>query len=101
MDEKEIAFEKLMTDNPAEALKYVKEFQGTVFWKYLDRKLEKEASDLLMMLYNCRAEEIDRIRGKIEATAAIKAMPQATINDLKDEIALIKEAQLVEEARNN
>ncbi len=92
-------FEKLMESNPAQAMKYVKEFEDTVFWKYFKANLIQDATDLLGSLYSCDLEVVPAIRGKLTAHSEIRGFVESITEQLKDEIALQKEAAKIEEAR--
>jgi hypothetical protein len=92
-------FEKLIETSPKEALKYVKEFQETVFWEYFRAWMDNTFGTLFQELYDCKEGGGDKIRGKISAFSVIGAFPDTTIEALKDNIALQKEAVKVEEAR--
>jgi outer membrane murein-binding lipoprotein Lpp len=92
-------FEKLMESNPASAMKYVKEFQETAFWKYVHAFGQQTLRDLLQQLYECDKEKIDRIRGRIDELGTFLAIPESAVDQLKDQMALDKEAAKVEAAR--
>ena len=92
-------FEKLMETSPKEALKYIEQFQETVFWEYFRTWMNTTFGTLFQELYDCKKDDIEKIRGKISAFTVIGAFPDTTIEALKDNIALQKEAVKVEEAR--
>ena len=92
-------FEKLMESNPVAAMKYVEEFKETTFWKYMVAFGNQTLRDLLQQLYDCDKESIDRIRGRIDELGTFLAIPAGAIDQLKDDIALNKEAEKIEEAR--
>ncbi len=92
-------FEKLMESNPAQAMKYVKEFQDTAFWHYFSAYVATAGTDLLGLLYNCEIKDIKQIRGKIKAHTELLDFPKQITEQLKDEIALQKEAAKIEAAR--
>ena len=92
-------FEQLMESNPASAMKYVKEFEETTFWKYVHAFGKQTLRDLLQQLYDCDKENIDRIRGRIDELGTFLAIPESAIDQLKDQMALQKEAAKIEAAR--
>jgi hypothetical protein len=92
-------FEKLIETSPKEALKYVEEFQGTVFYEHFRAWMDNTFGVLFQELYHCKKDDIEKIRGKISAFTDIAAFPDTTIEALKDNIALQKDAAKVEEAR--
>ena len=92
-------FEKLMESNPASAMKYVKEFEETAFWHYFRAYMATAGTDRLGLLYTCEIKDIKRIRGEIKAHTELLDFPKQITEQLKDEIALQKEAAKIEEAR--
>jgi len=92
-------FQKLIEERPADALKYVEELEGNPFWKHCQAKLQKELDACDVNLRSCALEKVEFIRGYRKGIQYKANMPAYFIKDLKEEIALQKEAEKVEDAR--
>lgn len=92
-------FEKLLEEKPAEALKYVEDFEQNIFWKYYQAKMKRELNECDIRLRTCELAEVIFIRGFRKGIEHKVEMPEKIIDALKTDIALLKAAEKVEEAR--
>ena len=92
-------FENLMQSNPVQALKYIKEFKETAFWKYYKANMDATQEELIALLCTCEIKDVKQIRAGREAYADMCNFPNQVIEQLNDDIALQKEAAKIEAAR--
>jgi len=92
-------FENMLENRPADALKYVDDFEKNVFWKYYQAKMQKELDACDVRLRSCELAEVIFIRGFRKGIEHKVEMPAKVIDVLKTDIALLKAAEKVEAAR--
>lgn len=92
-------FETMLEERPEDALKYVEEFKDHVFWTFFQLKMRRELRVSDEKLRRGPLDEILFTRGYIQGVLYGLELPRQVIGELKDDIALIKEAEKIEAAR--
>jgi len=92
-------FKNMLEERPADALKYVEDFEQNAFWKYYQARMQKELDECDVRLRSCELSEVIFIRGFRKGIEYRVEVPAKVIYTLKEDIALLKAAEKVEAAR--
>lgn len=94
-------FEQLLEDQPKEAIKYLKELIENSAWIHYQQKLLKELDACDEDLRSCSLDKVLFVRGYRKGIEYASGVLVEMIAQLEDMIALQKDAEKVEAARQN
>lgn len=92
-------FRKMLVERPEDAIKYVQKFEKNPFWQYYKSKMAAELAECDVKLRSCSLDQVVFIRGFRHGIEHRVTMPDKLVDQLKDDIAIKKEAAKIEAAR--
>lgn len=93
------SFEQMLEERPEDAIKYFEELEDNPAWQHQKARMQKELNESDVQLRSCELAKVEFVRGYRKGIEFAQGLPAKIINQLKDDIALNKEAAKVEAAR--